>query len=121
VFSYGIGELHVSRDFLLAAVLAASVASFFSIPFFGYLCDRIGRKNMYMIGAVTMGIFGFVYFAMLKTAIAAIIFLAIVISLVPHDVMYGPQAALIAVGVTHREHRQFPAISVAAGSEDARA
>jgi Na+/melibiose symporter-like transporter len=97
VFSYGMGELHVSRDFLLAAVLAASVVSFFSIPFLGYLLSgRIGRKNMYMIGAVTMGIFASVYFAMLKTGIAAIIFLAIVISLVPHDMMYGPQAALIA-------------------------
>ena len=35
VFTYGIGTLHVSRDFLLIAVLAASVVSFFSIPFFG--------------------------------------------------------------------------------------
>ena len=34
IFSYGIGTLHVSRDFLLTAVLAASVLSFFSIPFF---------------------------------------------------------------------------------------
>jgi MFS family permease len=101
VFSYGMGELHVSRDFLLAAVLAASVVSFFSIPFLGYLLSgRIGRKNMYMIGAVTMGIFASVYFAMLKTGIAAIIFLAIVISLVPHDMMYGPQAALIAESFT---------------------
>src|SRR5207248_810634 len=45
VFSYGTGTLHVSRDFLLTAVLAASVLSFFSIPFFGHLSDRIGRKN----------------------------------------------------------------------------
>ena len=51
VFSYGTGTLHFSRDFLLTAVLAASVLSFFSVPFFGHLSDRIGRKNMYMIGA----------------------------------------------------------------------
>ena len=62
IFSYGTGTLHVSRDFLLTAVLAASVVSFFSIPFFGYLSDRIGRKNMYMIGAIVTGVFGFVYF-----------------------------------------------------------
>lgn len=49
IFSYGTSTLHVSRDFLLTAVLAASVLSFFSIPFFGHLSDRIGRKNMYMI------------------------------------------------------------------------
>ena len=63
VFSYGIGTLHVSRDFLLTAVLAASLVSFVSIPLFGHLSDRIGRKNMYMIGAVVTGIFGFIYFA----------------------------------------------------------
>jgi hypothetical protein len=57
---------------------------------------------MYMIGAVTMGIFGFVYFGMLITGVAAIIFLAKVISLVPHDMMYGPQAALIAESFTGR-------------------
>jgi MFS family permease len=38
-------------------VLVASVLSFFSIPFFGHLSDRIGRKNMYMIGAVVTGVF----------------------------------------------------------------
>jgi metabolite-proton symporter len=96
VFSYGTGTLHVSRDFLLTAVLAASLISFFSIPFFGHMSDRIGRKNMYLIGAAVTGVFGFVYFGMLDTGSAAIIFLAIVLSLIPHDMMYGPQAALIA-------------------------
>src|SRR5437764_7555020 len=102
VFSYGIGTLHVSRDFLLTAVLAASVLSFFSIPFFGHASDRIGRKNMYMIGAAVTGVFGFIYFGMVNTAIAAIIFLAIVLSLIPHDMLYGPQAALIAESFTGR-------------------
>jgi MFS family permease len=52
IFSYGIETLHVSRNFLLLAVLSASVLSFVSIPLFGHLSDRIGPKNMYMIGAV---------------------------------------------------------------------
>ena len=102
IFSYGTATLHVSRDFLLTAVLAASVVSFFSIPFFGHLSDRIGRKNMYMIGAIVTGVFGFLYFGMVNTGTAAIIFLAIVLSLVPHDMMYGPQAALIAESFTGR-------------------
>jgi MFS family permease len=102
IFSYGTGTLHVSRDFLLTAVLTASVLSFFSIPFFGYLSDRVGRKNIYMLGALVTGIFGFVYFGMLETGIAAVIFLAIVLSLIPHDIMYGPQAALIAESFTGR-------------------
>jgi MFS family permease len=102
VFSYGTGTLKVSRDFLLTAVLAASVVSFFSIPFFGHVSDRIGRKNMYIIGAVVTGVFGFIYFGMLNTGSATVIFIAIILSLVPHDMMYGPQAALIAESFTGR-------------------
>lgn len=102
IFAYGVGTLKVSRDFLLIAVLAASILSFVSIPLFGHISDLIGRKRMYMIGAATVGIFGFIYFGMLNTGSLVLIFLAIVISLVPHDMMYGPQAALIAESFTGR-------------------
>jgi metabolite-proton symporter len=102
VFSYGVSILKVSRDFLLVAVLAASILSFVSIPLFGHISDRIGRKRMYMIGAATVGVFGFIYFGMLNTGSLVLIFLAIVLSIVPHDMMYGPQAALIAESFTGR-------------------
>lgn len=102
IFSYGIGTLHVSRDFLLTAVLSASVLSFVSIPLCGHISDQIGRKNMYMIGAAVTGVFGFIYFAMLNTGSPTIIFLAIILSLIPHDMQYGPQAALIAESFTGR-------------------
>jgi len=102
VFSYGTTALKESKDFLLIAVLAASVLSFFSIPFFGHLSDRIGRKRMYLIGAAVMGVFGFVYFTLLDTMSPTWIFIAIVLSLIPHDMMYGPQAALIAESFTGR-------------------
>ncbi len=102
VFTYGTTILHSSRDLLLVAVLVASVVSFFTIPYAGYLSDRIGRKRMYLIGAATMGVFGFVYFALLDTMVPGWIFLAIVLSLIPHDMMYGPQAALIAECFTTR-------------------
>lgn len=101
-FSYGIGTLHLSRDFLLTAVLSASVLSFVTIPVCGHLSDQIGRKNMYMAGALVTGIFGFIYYAMLDTGSEVIVFLAIFLSLIPHDMMYGPQAALIAESFTGR-------------------
>jgi len=102
IFAYAVTTLHMSRDLILAAVLVAAVVSFFTIPFSGHVSDRIGRRKMYMIGAATVGIFGFVYFAMVDTAIPWVVFLAIVLSLIPHDMMYGPQAALIAEAFTPR-------------------
>jgi metabolite-proton symporter len=102
VFTYGTTILHSPRNLLLVAVLVASVVSFFTIPIAGFLSDRIGRRRMYIIGAVAMGVFGFIYFAMLDTMVPGWIFLAIVLSLIPHDLMYGPQAALIAECFTGR-------------------
>ena len=96
VFTYGTTVLHASRDFLLTAVLCAAALSTVSLPLAGHISDLIGRKRMYLIGAVTMGVFGFVYFWLLNSLIPAVIFIAIVVSLVPHDMMYGCQAALIA-------------------------
>src|SRR5678815_1504259 len=96
IFTYGTTVLHSSRDMLLTALMVATGLSVITIPLAGYLSDRIGRKRMYLIGAVTMGLFGFVYLSLLNTMIPAVIFLAIVVSFIPHDLMYGPQAALIA-------------------------
>ena len=102
VFAYGTGLLNLHRDFLLTAVLAAAMISFISIPLFGHLSDRLGRKRVYMLGAALTGVDGFAYFALLDTRIAWLVVLAIVISLIPHDMMYGPQAALIAESFTGR-------------------
>jgi hypothetical protein len=49
-----------------------------------------------------MGVSGFIYFALLDTMVPGWIFLAIFLSLIPHDMMYGPQAALIAECFTGR-------------------
>jgi metabolite-proton symporter len=102
VFSYGTATLHMSRNLVLTAVLVASCLSFVTIPLSGHISDKIGRRRMYLIGAAVTGLFGFLYFGMLDTAIPSAVFLAIVLSLIPHDMMYGPQAALIAEAFTPR-------------------
>jgi MFS family permease len=102
VFAYGTGTLKLSRELILTAVLAASLVSFVTIPLSGHISDLIGRRKMYLIGVVTMGFFGFLYFGMLDSALPAAVFIAIVLSLIPHDMQYGPQAALIAEAFTPR-------------------
>src|SRR5262249_3123111 len=92
----------MSRNLILSAVLVASCVSFVSIPLFGHMSDRIGRRKIYLVGAVATGLFGFLYFGMVDTAIPSAVFIAIVLSLIPHDMQYGLQAALIAEAFTPR-------------------
>ena len=94
--------LHKPRDFLLSALIVSCLLALVANPVSGYLSDRIGRKRWYLIGAVAMGIFGFVYFAMLNSMVPGLIFLGIMLSLVMHGILYGPQAALIAECFTPR-------------------
>src|ERR1700741_2693576 len=56
---------------------------------------------MYLLSATGMGIFAFIYFAMLNSLVPALMFIGIVLSWVMHGLMYGPQAALIAECFTH--------------------
>jgi MFS family permease len=102
IFVYGRDVLHYSRDFLLSAVLVAAALDTIGIPIFGHLSDRIGRKRMYVIGAILTGAYALIYFPLLNTGAPALVFLAIVLSLIPHSMMYGPQGALIAECFTPR-------------------
>ena len=102
IFTYGTTVLGVSRDFLLTAVLLQTVLGFLWVTVSGHLSDRVGRKNMYMIGCVFVAIFGFVYFALLDTKVPALIFVAVALSLIPIMTMYGPEAALIAESFSPR-------------------
>jgi MFS family permease len=102
IFAYAVGTLHMERDLILTAVLVAACVSFVTIPLAGHISDRIGRRKMYLIGAATTGLFGFLYFGMVDTAVPSAVFIAIVLSLIPHDMQYGPQAALIAEAFTPR-------------------
>ena len=96
VLTYGTKELKLERTELLTDTLIAAAIGLVSVPLFGYLSDVIGRKLMYGIGVVATGLFAFPYFGLLNTRTSGLVLLAIVLSLIFHDMMYGPQAALIA-------------------------
>src|ERR1700756_5257811 len=102
IFTYGTTVLGASRNFLLIGVLVSAVLGFLWVTVAGHLSDRVGRKNMYMIGCSFVGIFGFIYFALLDTQVPALIFLAVALSLIPIMTMYGPEAALIAESFSPR-------------------
>jgi MFS family permease len=102
IFTYGTTVLGASRNFMLIGVLVSAVLGFLWVTVAGHLSDRVGRKNMYMIGCSFVGIFGFIYFALLDTRVPALIFLAVALSMIPIMTMYGPEAALIAESFSPR-------------------
>src|SRR5256884_4657699 len=102
IFTYATTVLGAPRNFVLMAVLVQAVLGFLWVPAAGHLSDRIGRKRMYMIGSIFVGIYGFIYFALLDTKVPALMFVAIALSLLPVMTCYGPQAAMIAESFTPR-------------------
>ena len=102
IFAYGVTQLKVSRDLLLNAIMVFAVVEFFLIPLSGYLSDKFGRKKTYLFGAALNIVMGFVFFRMLDTLNPTIIFFAIVMGAIPHSIVYGTQASLIAEQFTPR-------------------
>jgi metabolite-proton symporter len=96
VLTYGTKQLGLNRDGLLDDILIAATIGLISVPVFGHLSDRFGRRRVYGTGIVLTGLFAFPYFGLLDTKQSGFILLAIVVSLIFHDMQYGPQAALIA-------------------------
>jgi MFS family permease len=95
VLSYGTKGLGLPRGDLLNYTLVAAACGFVTVPLFGFLSDIFGRRLVYGVGIVAVGVYAFPYFGLLNTRTAGLVLLAIVLSLVFHDIMYGPQAALI--------------------------
>ncbi|CAN5162250.1 MFS transporter [soil metagenome] len=84
-----------SRSLALNALLAGAAVQFFAIPFFAWLSDRIGRRPVYAFGGFGLAAWAFVMFPLLGSGDNAQIVLALVVGLVLHGAMYGPQAAFI--------------------------
>jgi metabolite-proton symporter len=95
VLIYVVQRHHYSKTFVLTAVLVGAAVELATIPYFSHLSDSLGRKRVYLAGAVIAGLFAFPYFAVLTYGGPVLIFIAIVLSMIVHSMMYGPQAALI--------------------------
>ena len=94
VLSYGAATLHYPRTVMLTGVAIASVIGLFTIPYWGHLSDRIGRRRVYLMGALSSIFFAFPFFWMLGLGSTGLVWLAIVLGVnIGHDQMYGPQAA----------------------------
>jgi metabolite-proton symporter len=93
ILVYITSELGMPRSAGLNAVLIASFVHLVTIPLWGALSDRIGRRTTYLIGTVGIGVWMFVFFALLDTKSFFPMTLAVTVGLFLHGAMYGPQAA----------------------------
>ena len=93
VLSFAKDQLGVERSVVLTGVWIAAALQIVAIPAFGMLSDRIGRRPVYLCGAMFIGAFAFPFFWLVETGFPACIWLAIVLGMMGHAAMYGPQAA----------------------------
>ncbi|MFH9012043.1 MFS transporter [Streptomyces sp. NPDC017943] len=93
ILVYATTSAGVSKQTALNAVLIASAVHFAVIPAWGALSDRIGRRPVYLVGAVGVGLWMFPFFALIDTGGFGSLILAVTVGLVLHGAMYAPQAA----------------------------
>ena len=84
-----------SRGLALRALLIGAAVQFLAIPFFAFLSDRVGRRPVYAFGGLGLAAWSFALFPLLGSGDNLSIYLALVVGLVLHGAMYGPQAAFI--------------------------
>jgi MHS family shikimate/dehydroshikimate transporter-like MFS transporter len=94
VVGYATTKLGLPKQQMLDSVLYAALFELISLPLFGWLCDRIGRRPLYILGALFTILFAFPLFWMLESKSAALITTAIIIAMnFGHGMMFGPESA----------------------------
>jgi metabolite-proton symporter len=91
---YATQKVHISRDIPLNGIMIASACEFGFVPFYGWLTDRIGRRPVYMFGAIMTAVLAFPLFWLFDTGSTPLIWLALLlVFLCSHAPMYAPQGA----------------------------
>ncbi|KQQ63700.1 MFS transporter permease [Pseudomonas sp. Leaf129] len=88
--------VHKDTSQILLLMFGAHLLHFFMIPLMGYLSDLIGRKPVYLTGAVLTAFWGFVGFPMMDTGNNWLIMAAITLGLAIESMTYAPYSALMA-------------------------
>lgn len=81
------------KGIILKALLIGSAVHFVVIPLVGALSDRVGRRPLYLAGAIGVAIWTFVFFDLVASRDEGKLILAVIVGLVLHSLMYSPQAA----------------------------
>ncbi|MEV0999312.1 MFS transporter [Nonomuraea sp. NPDC050202] len=102
ILTYATRTLGFAASDVYTYVIVAGIVSLFTVPFWGFISDLVGRRRLYMVGALAMLAWSFVYWPLLDTRVPALVFLAIVLAAPIHDIQYGPQATFIAESFTGR-------------------
>ncbi|MBB6628683.1 MHS family MFS transporter [Nocardioides sp. KIGAM211] len=85
--------ISVDKPVILRALLIGAAIQFVVVPAIGALSDKVGRRPLYLLGAVGVGIWTFVFFHLLDTQDPDKILFGVVVGLILHSFMYAPQAA----------------------------
>lgn len=97
IVSYGAGPHSVLRldpSIFFNALLISGCLGVLTIPFSGWLSDRIGRRPIYVTGAALTLALSFPIYALIDSKNAVLITLSLCVWGVVADFMYGPLAAL---------------------------
>ena len=93
MLTYGTQTVGVESSTMLTGVLIAACVQIVAIGFFGALSDRVGRRPVYLGGAIFLALFSFPLFWMVNTGNAVVIWLALTIAVASLGAMYGPMGA----------------------------